>query len=204
MGPFLLPLLVLANVLGVGMIVPQAVRLGRTRTVDGVSATWVGGSMAMNLWWLGYGLESQLWGLIPVSSGALVVYGIIALQLRLLAGPNTVLPLLASIGSVSAVLVTILATSGWPSVGLALGLAYGLQFAPAAAKVLQPGPHAGVAPSTWLMAVTEAAIWVVYGLAVADRALILGGMGGTVMATIILVRLATDSGGRPISPLATG
>jgi len=191
MGPLLLPLLVVANVLGVGMIVPQALRLHRTRLADGVSAIWVGSSLTVNLWWLAYGLQTQLWGLVPVSSGALIVYGIIATQLRLLGGPPTTLPLIASIGAISLALLLVLTAAGWPTVGLTLGMAYGLQFAPAVIEVFRPGPTTGVSAATWAMAATEAAIWIVYGLAVVDLALILGGVGGTVMAVAILARLAS-------------
>ncbi|MCZ7627998.1 MAG: hypothetical protein M5U19_02380 [Microthrixaceae bacterium] len=42
---------------------------------------------------------------------------------------------------------------------------------------------------TWAMAWVEAAIWFVHGLATGDLALLVGGAGGALAATIILVRL---------------
>ncbi len=197
MGPLLLPLLIVANVFGVAMIVPQAMRIHRTRVVDGVSTTWVGLSLAINMWWLGYGLEGRLWGLVPVSLGALVVYGVVARQVRSVVGPQTSLPLVASFVGASLVPLVALVVAGWPAVGLTLGLAYGLQFTPAALNVVRSATAAGVSPVTWIMAATEAAIWIVYGLAVADQALIIGGVGGTLMASIILARLAIDEAIRP-------
>ena len=43
-------LLVVANVMGAGMIVPQVARLHRVRSVDGLSGIWVGVGVAMNNW----------------------------------------------------------------------------------------------------------------------------------------------------------
>ena len=63
-----------ANVLGAGMAYPQARKLVRTRRADGVSTVWVGISMAMNAWWVVYGLVAQVWALIPVSAVSLALY----------------------------------------------------------------------------------------------------------------------------------
>lgn len=190
MGPLLLPLLIVANLFGVGMIVPQVVRLRRTSVVDGVSSTWVGVSFAINGWWLGYGIEGRLWGLVPVSVGGLIVYAIVATQIRSLVGSRSLLPLLASTVAASVVLLAALASGGWRAVGLTLGLAYSLQFAPAVLNALRSPTVAGISPVTWIMAAAEAAVWIVYGLAITDRALIIGGTGGTLMASVILIRLA--------------
>jgi hypothetical protein len=46
---------------------PQARRIARTRRVDGVSAVWIGVSLAINGWWLTYGLVAGVWALVPVS-----------------------------------------------------------------------------------------------------------------------------------------
>ncbi|MGI9605403.1 MAG: hypothetical protein ACR2P0_04625 [Acidimicrobiales bacterium] len=187
----LVPLLIVANLLGIGMIVPQITRLHRTRVTDGVSAPWVGVSFAMNVGWLSYALNGRLWGLVPVSVGGMLVYLVVALQLRALVGSRILRPLVASAAATSIALLTVLATADWPAVGLALGLAYGPQFGPAALSVIRSHTAVGVSSATWNMAVSEAAIWVVYGLAVADRALIIGGVGGTVVASVILARLAS-------------
>ncbi len=204
MGPLLLPLVIMANLFGVGMIVPQAIRLHRTRVADGVSATWVGLSLAMNLWWLGYGLQGRLWGLVPVSIGALVVYGIVAVQVLSVIGPRARFPMAAGAIGPSLVLLGAYAMAGWTTVGLTLGLAYGLQFAPAAVSATRAADTGGVSPSTWIMALTEAVIWVVYGLSVADEARIIGGAGGALVASVIVVRLAACRAARSIpEPLAT-
>lgn len=79
-------LLAAANALGVGMIVPQAVRLNRLRVIDGLSGSWVGVGLAMNLWWLSYAVQGRLWGLVPVSVGGAALYGVIACQYAAMGG----------------------------------------------------------------------------------------------------------------------
>ncbi len=75
----LLNLLVLvATVLGSWMAFPQARRIARTRRVDGVSVTWIGVSLAINAWWLSYGLVAGVWALVPVSTISLLLYGVMA------------------------------------------------------------------------------------------------------------------------------
>ena len=185
----LLLFLIVANLFGVGMIVPQITRLHRTKVAEGVSAPWVGVGMAMNFWWLNYGIQGQLWGLVPVSMGALIVYAVVAVQLRALTGSRVLRPIALSALGTSLALLTALGVAGWTAVGLTLGLAYGPQFAPAVFNALRSSSTAGVSRATWTMASVEAVIWVIYGIAVADPALIIGGVGGTLMALVILVRL---------------
>ena len=44
-------LVVVANILGVGMILPQVWRLGRG-SAGGVSGAWIGVGIGLNGWWL--------------------------------------------------------------------------------------------------------------------------------------------------------
>lgn len=194
----LLPLsLVVANVLGVGMIVPQAARLRRRRVADGLSGEWVGVSLAINAWWIAYGLAEELWGVVPVSVGAIVLYGVIALQYVAIVGADGARRVAIGIaGSVWFPLAFLLA-GGWTTAGLAIGLAYTLQFAPAALAACRSRDLAGIAPATWVMALGEAAIWFAYGVVTDDVALLVGGGGGALMAAIVLARLATAGRARP-------
>ena len=65
---------VAASVLGSGMALPQAMRLARTGQVDGVSAVWIGVSMAINAWWTAYAVATELWAILPVSTVSLALY----------------------------------------------------------------------------------------------------------------------------------
>lgn len=195
MYAFIVPvLLVIANVLGAGMIVPQVVRLHRQADTDGLSGAWVGVGLAMNGWWLAYGLQAQLWGLIPVSAVAGVLYAVIALQLISLLGVAAALRSLAT-GAVGLGIIPapFLLSGGWTAAGVAIGFCYGLQFAPAALTAVRSERLAGISAGTWIMAWVEAAIWIVYGLSISDWALTIGGSAGAAMASIILFQLATTT-----------
>ncbi|MGI9611278.1 MAG: hypothetical protein ACR2QO_00095 [Acidimicrobiales bacterium] len=192
-------LLVVANVAGAGMVLPQVLRLKRTGVAAGVSAVGAGVGIAMNLWWLAYGIAQGLWGLLPVAGGAFALYLTMAVLLVRIAGRHAVggiaqghlmglIPLAGLIGW------------GWGAAGLTIGLLYGAQFLPALMTALRSPSLAGVSRSMWLLAWIEAAIWLVYGLQQNDVALTLGGGGGSVVATLILACLATRAAPRVAVP----
>lgn len=195
-------MLVVANVMGAGMIVPQVTRLHRRKTSDGVSAAWIGVGLAMNLWWVGYGLASELWGLIPVSVVAFVLYSVMAVQFARLNG-------VASLGrgalgavAIGSIPLPALIVSGWSTAGVVVGLVYAVQFAPAAFTAVRSDVLDGLSPVTWAMAGLEAAIWLAYGLHQGDAALMVGGGGGLVMSLLILARLTQHGRSRRALELA--
>ncbi len=198
MSPVLLgTLLVVANVLGATMALPQAIRLLRTGRCDGVSGGWAGLSLAMNLWWLSYGLASGLWSLVPVSAVAAALYVVIAVTWTRLRG-RIALREVALGFAVGLFPVPFLVVGGWSLAGLAIGVGYGVQLAPAVVATYRTRTLHGVAAGTWLMAWTEAAIWLVYGVTLADGALLIGGASGVALSTAVLARL-TVTGHRPFS-----
>ena len=56
------------------------------RGIDGVSAVWIGIGVALNLLWLGYALDRDLWALVPVSSLSLALYATMAVLYMRIAG----------------------------------------------------------------------------------------------------------------------
>lgn len=203
MNPHVLTvLLVIANVAGAGMIVPQVVRLHRTRRTDGLSPAWVGVGIVLNTWWLGYALSQSLYGLVPVSVGALVLYLGIGAQLRWIDGPGS----LAGVARGSVVPVVgplpFLAAGGWQGAGVAIGCAYAIQFSPAAWTAVRSAVVDGISPITWSLALLEAAIWLAYAIDAGDTALLIGGTGGSALSLVILGRLALESTRRRPARLA--
>ncbi|MEL6983885.1 MAG: hypothetical protein AAFO29_15775 [Actinomycetota bacterium] len=189
-----------ATVAGAGMIVPQVARLHRTGTTDGVSATWIGVGIAMNLWWLAYAVAIGRLGLIPVSVGGAALYGVMALQLVGLLGPSALGPVARGhlIGLAPA---AALVAGGWPAAGLTIGLLYGAVFAPAVWSALRSPSVAGISTVTWVLAWLEAVVWLIYGASTSDVALLVGGLGGTVMSSIILLRLGGARAWNPRRPI---
>ncbi len=202
-------LLIVANILGAGMVVPQVIHLHRYRSLDGVSSAWTGVGIAMNAWWIIYAFGADILGVLPVSILGVALYATMAAQVIRI-DRRQIRPVLMgglAIGSVPGVA---LAIGGWPGAGLAIGLCYGIQFAPAAIAAVRSERLTGISAPTWIMAFTEAVIWAIYGLPINDPALILGGVGGSIASAIILIRLASETRapkarrGMPSGPLNPG
>lgn len=187
---FVTIMIVIANVMGAGMAYPQASKLIRTGSTRGVSGVWAGVSLTMNIWWLAYGLANDLWGLVPVSAVAALLYVAIIVAYLRSVGRSGLGGVLLGVFVLGMVPAPFLVISGWAVAGLAIGLCYGMQLVPAVVAACRSRDLRGVAPSTWIMAWVEAVIWVVYGLIVVDTALLAGGASGAVMASVILGRLA--------------
>jgi len=189
-------LVVVATVLGSWMAFPQARRIARTRRVDGVSATWIGVSLAINAWWLTYGSIVGVWALVPVSIISLLLYGVMAWFFVRSVGRVALPGLALGAFGLGMVPLPFLLIGGWELAGVAVGLSYGVQLLPAVVASLRTSALSGVSSTTWIIALVEAALWLVYGVGVGDTALTLAGFVGVVMATVILVRLAV-TGHRP-------
>ncbi len=189
-------LVVVATVLGSWMAFPQARRIAKTRRVDGVSATWIGVSLAINGWWLTYGLAAGVWALVPVSLVSLVLYAVMARFYFASVGRRGVSGFLIGFLGLGMIPLPFLVVGGWELAGVAVGLSYGVQLLPAVVASLRTTALAGVASATWIIAFVEAALWLAYGLGVGDVALTLAGIVGVAMASVILARLAL-TGHRP-------
>ncbi len=189
-------LVVAATVLGSWMAFPQARRIARTRRVDGVSSAWIGVSLAINGWWLVYGLVVGVWALVPVSAISLLLYGTMAWFFVSSVGRPALPGLVLGVFGLGMVPLPFLLIGGWELAGVAVGLSYGVQLLPAVVASLRTSALSGVSSTTWIIASAEAALWLVYGLGVDDLALTLAGLVGVVMASVILVRLAV-TGHRP-------
>lgn len=184
-------IVVVATVLGSWMALPQARRLARTRRVEGVSAVWIGVSLAVNGWWLTYGLAVHVWALVPVSAISLVLYAAIASVYLSTVGRSAVFAMSFGFFVLGMVPLPFLIVGGWPMAAVAVGLSYGIQLFPAVVAACRTRDLSGVSASTWLIAWVEAALWLAYGaLGVADVALTLAGVVGVLMSSIILARLA--------------
>lgn len=189
-------LVVTATVLGSAMAYPQARRINRTRRVDGVSAMWIGVSIALNSWWLVYGFAADVFALVPVSAAALTLYAVMAFGFFRTVGRGAAGEFMLGALGLGMIPLPFLLIGGWPLAGVAVGLCYGVQLLPAVVAACRTSSLAGVSAATWLIAWLEAAIWLIYGAGVGDVALILAGGSGAFMASIILARLVV-TGHRP-------
>ncbi len=176
----------IATVLGVGMLVPQALTMFRTQDFRGLSSSWIGGGVAINAGWVVYALSVELFGLLPVSLGALVLYLWMAAMLAR-GAQRLFTRALISAGAIAATFAVAAVLGGATALGLLIALTYSAQFAPAAWSAIRADDVSGVSVTTWAMALVEAVIWAAYGAAVGDAALTLGGTGASVMSILVLV-----------------
>jgi len=193
-------LIVIATVLGSSMAFPQARRISRTRRVDGVSAAWIGVSLALNAWWLVYGFAVGVWAIVPVSALSLVLYGVMAWFYVASVGRRSFHGLTLGFFGLGMIPLPFLVVGGWSFAGVAVGLCYGVQLLPAVVAACRTSDLGGVSSATWLIAWAEAALWLAYGFGVDDMALTLAGLVGVMMASVILSRLAI-TGHRPFLAL---
>ena len=122
MSPIVLSsMLVVANIMGAGMIVPQVVRLRRYRNTRGISASWIGVGLAMNLWWVAYGLASGLWGIIPVSAVAFLLYLVMTAQYAGINGTTSLRGCVTGMVGVGIVPLPALILDGWATAGAQSG-----------------------------------------------------------------------------------
>ncbi len=196
-------LVIFATVLGSGMALPQARRLATTRRADGVSPTWVGVSLALNAWWIAYGLAAPVWALLPVSIISFSLYAFMAYLFVTSIGRSSLRGLTLGVLGLGMVPLPFLIVGGWELAGLVVGLCYGLQLLPAVVAVLRTRELGGVSSATWLIAWIESSIWLVYGYGRNDVALMSAGVLGVAMASLILVRLAS-TGHQPMALFARG
>jgi uncharacterized protein with PQ loop repeat len=201
MNLFLTSVVVVATVLGSWMAFPQARRIARTRRVEGVSPVWVGVSFGINVWWLTYGLVADVWALVPVSAISLTLYGTMAVFFVVSAGRRALPGLAFGALVLGMIPLPFLIVGGWELAGVAVGLCYGVQLLPAVVAACRTNELSGVSAATWFIAAVESVLWLVYGLGVDDVALIVAGVLGVTMATVILVRLAV-TGHRPVTAMS--
>lgn len=189
MTVLIVTLVVIANILGSAMAYPQAARMVRTGNADGVSPVWAGVSVAMNIWWLVYGLATGLWGLVPTSAVATALYVVIAVSLVRSVGRQAAPGLVVGGLLLGMTPLPVLLVAGWRAAGVTIGLCYGLQLLPAVVAAWRTRELGGVAPGTWSLAWLEGLIWGIYGLYALDAALLVGGVSGVVLSSLMLLRL---------------
>jgi uncharacterized protein with PQ loop repeat len=169
-------------------LMPQAIRLVRTRSSDGVSATWAAYGVVTNSAWVAYLFHEALWMGMAATSLAVVFFVLVlALVSRIRGGAAGALT--AGAGW-AAVLAGVGFTAGWPGLGLLLGVSYGIQVTPAVWSAYRsPAPRA-IAPATWVLGGVEGLLWGWYGAAAGDLPLVMFGVVATTASVLVLVRYA--------------
>jgi uncharacterized protein with PQ loop repeat len=180
---------VVATVLAVGSLMPQAVRLVRTRDVVGVSVLWTALGVVTNLAWFAYALARELWAGAPATLATASVYGFLFVALVRFGAPARA----AVVGGVTwaAVLTAATIVGGWSALGAVLGVSYAVQVAPSLWTAWRTYAPTGIAPSTWVLFLVQVLLWGYYGMVEEDWAIKGFALIGIGSSLLMLLRWAT-------------
>jgi uncharacterized protein with PQ loop repeat len=192
---------VLATLLAFVTLIPQITKLWRTRNADGVSATWASLGAVSNAAWVAYLASQGLWLALPSTVSMSVFFGV-TVGLIGWTGRSSVGPvLLGLLWGLALTLVGVI--GGWASLGILLGVSFGVQAAPTVYTAFRTWAPRGISPGTWQLTFVEGILWLIYGLGYQDLAVIMFGILSSITAALVLGRYyATrsrwlDSSGQP-------
>lgn len=166
-------------------LIPQPLRILRTRSLSGLSPIGTGIYFVTELGWVSYGITS---GLVVVLLTALAATVLSGLQLALLwsrRGPNDLWWMLLWATGLAASLVM-----GAIGAMLVLGLVIGL--GPQAWAAWRSSSVSGVSLWRWVLSGTSGMLWCTYGVLMGEFPLMATGSVGMVCASLALSRLVGE------------
>jgi len=174
----------------VAELAPQPLRIWRTRSLEGISATGSGITLATEVGWLLYGIAGGF--------AVVTVTAVLAASLKLwqfaLTRPHWTDRNLRLVGAWAAAVAVGAVTD---TLGLVLvgGLLLGL--GPQALAVVRSPSIAGVTPWRWWLAACSGSLWVAYGLLSGAWAIAATGAAGGGLAVLALQRILTTDRSTP-------
>jgi uncharacterized protein with PQ loop repeat len=187
---------IVATILAVGSLVPQAARLLRTRDIVGVSVLWTALGTVTNLAWFAYALARGLWAGVPATLATACFYGFLFVTLVRFGGRFGP----AVLGGIAwaALLAGVTLIGGWSALGGVLGVSYAVQVAPSLWTAWRTYAPTGIAPGTWVLFAVQVILWGYYGIVEHDWAIKAFAVTGMVSSSLMLLRWAmTRSRQRP-------
>jgi uncharacterized protein with PQ loop repeat len=178
----------LATLLAAIQLLPQVLKLRRDRTTAGLSPTWALLGVSINVGWVSYRWSQELWLSIPSPVIAAGLYlatlmMIDDLEPRMQWGRFVAIALLGVLSGAGA-------AGGSLAVGTVLALSSGAQAAPLLWRAFRSRELGGVAPTVWMIGLTQACLWGHYGWWHTDVALMVYAATTAVVAVAMLARYA--------------
>jgi hypothetical protein len=174
-------LTVVATALSATMALPQVWRLRRHAPV-GVSLAAAGNATVNAAGWMVYGVGTLTVPLIVACIGPFVGSTAVTLAVAR-SGARRGLVLVAAWG---ALLAAVGLVGGWTPLGAVLGLSVWMSYSPQVMAAWRDPDLSGLAPGTWILALSEGVLWGGYGLAHGDAALLLWGSAATAASAAVL------------------
>jgi len=190
---------VVATILAGLSLIPQILKLVRTRDAAGVSSTWPAIGLVTNAAWCAYLLQAGLWP-ASISTILLVVFYSVVMWGLARAGRSLGASILRGAWW-AALLVAITLVGGWLALGTVLGFSQFLQVTPAIVTAYRTAHPTGIAPATWWIAGTEGVLWGYYGWYHGDVPIMIFAATYVITSGLMLFRYYTvASQTSPLSP----
>ena len=183
---------VLATISTVSFLLPQIVKLVKTGDSDGVSTTWPALGFVINVGWFVYLSAQELWASIFAPFFTFLAYAV-----TMWAVGRTGRDLSTSYlrGAAAAALLTATALLGtWETLGVVLGVSYGVVLTPSIWTAYRTSIPSGISPLTWWIGLVEALLWGYYGWFHSDRGVITFMVVGVIGTGLMLIRFYTTRG----------
>lgn len=178
--------IVAATIGTVTFLLPQIIKLIRTRDSAGVSTSWAVLGFVTNVGWFAYMINQELWAALIAPFATFISY---AFTIWALNRTGRELGRGALLGLVwTMVLVGSTWALGWPALGVVLGLSYGVMLTPSVWTAYKTVDPSGISPGTWWIGLAEAILWGYYGWFHADAGIVTFFIVGVVGSTLILGR----------------
>lgn len=185
--------IVAATIATLTFVIPQVVKLIRTRDTSGVSATWPAVGFIGNVGWAVYFVHEELWLSIPAAAGALLGY-LATMWVLWRTGAFHASSLARGAVFAAALIVSTL-VGGWTTLGVVLGASFVVMIAPALWAAFSVPDPSGIAPGTWWLGVAEGLLWGVYGWYHEDAGLIVFAVTAIAGSAAMLGRYLTTRPG---------
>ncbi|MDF1596887.1 MAG: PQ-loop domain-containing transporter [Acidimicrobiia bacterium] len=177
---------VLATLLAFVTLVPQVMKLWNTRNADGVSTTWASLGMVSNAAWTAYLYSQDLWLALPSTTSMVLFY---TLTIGLIAWTGRPIARAVMLGSSWALILTLVGViGGWAGLGVLLGVSFGVQATPSLWTAFRTWAPKGISPGTWQLTLVEGLLWLVYGAAYSDRAIVMFGILSSAASSLMVAR----------------
>lgn len=167
-------------------LVPQIIKLIRTRDSSGVSSTWPALGFVINIGWFFYMIHNEHWVAVFAPLVTFISYAVI---LWALSRSGRILSASYVRGILwTGLLIAVTFIYGWETLGVVLGLSYAVQLTPSIWTAFRTSDPSGVSSATWWIGSVEAILWGAFGTFHADRGIVTFAVVGLIGSLLMLIR----------------
>ena len=167
-------------------LVPQIIKLIRTRDSSGVSSTWPALGFVINVGWFFYMIHNEHWVAVFAPLVTFVSYAVI---LWALSRSGRILSASYVRGILwTGLLIAVTFIYGWETLGVVLGLSYAVQLTPSIWTAYRTSDPSEVSSATWWIGSVEAILWGAFGTFHADRGIVTFAVVGLIGSILMLIR----------------